>query len=89
MAFFTSLSYPFRHPPQETAEMRRDIVVCAARAGWVLKTCGAATAILEFEEAGEALSVGSAIAARNGVDLIVEEPGGLQRYVRQSPLLAA
>ncbi|MFJ1260548.1 hypothetical protein [Cupriavidus sp. CuC1] len=69
--------------------MRRDIMVCAARAGWVLKTCGATTAILEFEEAGEALSVGSAIAARNGVDLIIDEPGGLRRYIRQPLPLAA
>ncbi|MGE8449610.1 MAG: hypothetical protein ACN6OP_03085 [Pseudomonadales bacterium] len=69
--------------------MRRDIMVCAVRAGWVLKTCGAAIAILEFEEVGEALSVGSAIAARHGVDLIIEEPSGLLRYIRQPLPLAA
>lgn len=59
--------------------MRRGIMVCAVLTGWVVKTYGAATAI----EAGEALSVGSAIAARNGADLIIEDPSGLLRYIRQ------
>lgn len=53
--------------------MQKDFVVCANRAGWVLKVCGAVTAILEFESRDEALSVGSAVAVRKGVDLVIEE----------------
>ncbi|MGO4332613.1 DUF2188 domain-containing protein [Cupriavidus sp. 2TAF22] len=53
--------------------MHKDFVVCANRAGWVLKVCGAVTAILEFESRDEAMSFGNAIAVRKGVDLVLEE----------------
>lgn len=69
--------------------MPSDITVCAVNASWVLKVCGATTAILEFESLDEALSVGSALAARKGVDLMLEERSGKGRLIRPALALAA
>lgn len=65
--------------------MRRDLIICAVRAGWVLKVWGEAIAILEFERHDEALSLGNTIATRHGVNLVIEEASGLRRYI-QPPL---
>lgn len=65
--------------------MRRDLVICAVRAGWVPKVWGEAIAILELEGHDEALSLGNTIATRHGVDLVIEEASGLRRYI-QPPL---
>ncbi|MGT2454041.1 DUF2188 domain-containing protein [Cupriavidus basilensis] len=64
-------------------------MVCAVNASWVLKVCGAATAILEFESQDEALSIGSAIAARKGVALVLQERCGTMQLMRPALPLAA
>lgn len=69
--------------------MSRDFTICAVNASWVLKVCGAATAILEFESRDEALSVGSAIAARKGVGLVIEERSGVMKFMPLALPLAA
>lgn len=69
--------------------MRRDIMVCAVRAGWILKTCGAATAILEFEGKDEAIHIGQSLASRYGVNLIIEESHGTLQFARPALELAA
>lgn len=61
--------------------MRGDILICAVPAGWVLKLCGATTAILEFEAQDEALSVGSTMAARSGVNLVIEDRTGIKQII--------
>ncbi|MFJ1259787.1 DUF2188 domain-containing protein [Cupriavidus sp. CuC1] len=72
--------------------MRRDFMVCAGQTGWILKVCGTVTAILEFESKDEAVSVGSTLAARHGVDLVIlaiGEPSGRTHCIRPAELLAA
>lgn len=68
--------------------MPKDIMVCAVNASWVLKVCGAASAILEFESRDEALSVGSAMAAREGVALVIEERSGMMQCMSLAQPLA-
>ncbi|EHP44140.1 hypothetical protein OR16_04152 [Cupriavidus basilensis OR16] len=65
--------------------MRRDLIICAVRAGWVLEVWGEAIAILEFDSHDEALSLGNTIATRHGINLIIEDAGGLRRRI-QLPL---
>ncbi|WP_416046979.1 hypothetical protein [Cupriavidus basilensis] len=68
--------------------MRRDIMVCAVRAGWILKTCGAATAILEFEDKDEAIHIGQSLASRYDVNFVIEEPCGMLQFTQALELAA-
>ncbi|MGO4329120.1 DUF2188 domain-containing protein [Cupriavidus sp. 2TAF22] len=64
--------------------MRRDLIVCASRAGWIVKLSGTRNGILEFERQEDAIVVATSLAVRKGVELLLEDGNGTHRLPRNA-----